>query len=292
MHLGSTAITPECAWLASAVAGAGIGSAYLWTGKTETRISLLEILAAACVVFAAQACNIPLGEISSAHFVGGVFLASCLGTLRGLWIMSLVLFLQAILLGDGSLTSLGMNICNMALIPALLVQFADRYQIRSRLAIALLSGLSVLLAALAIGLEARWGRSIHDLQMWPAFMQSLMFWHILAAAVEILATYVCLRAWNWASQQSPNLRLRTFSTAIVLACLVAMNASILSSELPDGYETAAESSLSYLLQGQAFSLLNLWPHQSFVMAIGMACIVFSSYLLNRISLIKTKTANM
>lgn len=247
MHLGNGAITPECAALTYSAAAAGLA-----VGATALRSVKMEKwqLAAAlgCAVFAAQAINVPITSGMSAHLLGGVLLAACLGPGLGAWTMALVLTLQALLLGDGGLSSLGANIVNMALLPAGLVLVAKRGTSarlsieKSPLALAALSGLAVVLAAGLIVGEAALFRPATELSEWSNFASRMMAYHLVIGLLEAGATFaivsiaqssVAARRW----QTSPRLVLGCAAALLLAAMLLPI-----SSSLPDGYEAAAESS--------------------------------------------------
>ena len=118
MHLGNGAITPECAALGFLAAGVGVGVSGWMARKSARSISLPKAAALGTLVFAAQMINVPVLQTSSAHFVGGVLLAELLGPALGVLTMAAVLLVQAVVLGDGGLAVLGVNIVNMVLVPA------------------------------------------------------------------------------------------------------------------------------------------------------------------------------
>src|SRR5262245_42363432 len=102
MHLGNGAITPECVALTYTAAAAGLaaGAAEMRrAGLTRDKLALAAGLG--CLVFAAQAVNVPILPGTSGHLVGGVLLAWVLGPGLGAWTMAVVLAAQAMLLGDG-----------------------------------------------------------------------------------------------------------------------------------------------------------------------------------------------
>src|SRR5688500_12122204 len=128
MHLGNGALTPECAYLTLGAAAASLGFAAAQVRREPLdghRLATAGALSAA--IFAAQMVNVPVLPFSSAHLVGGVLLAWCLGPALGSLCMAAVLLVQALLLGDGGLLALGANIINMAFVPAGLVWLVRRY---------------------------------------------------------------------------------------------------------------------------------------------------------------------
>ncbi len=81
----------------------------------EEKLPLVAVLAAA--IFALQSFNLPVSMGTSGHLVGGALAAIILGSpFAAIFILTLVLIVQAILFGDGGITTLGANIINMGVI--------------------------------------------------------------------------------------------------------------------------------------------------------------------------------
>ncbi|MDX1943924.1 MAG: energy-coupling factor ABC transporter permease [Pirellulaceae bacterium] len=238
MHLGNGAITPECAALTWGAAAAGLGLAG-WLARRDgidrERLALAGGLGA--LVFAAQAINVPLLPGTSAHLVGGVLLAWAVGPGLGAWTMALILTLQAVLLGDGGLLSLGANILNMAILPAGLVA-AVRPERDSAPAWkpALLAAISVPLAALLIVGQTALFRG-GELAGWSDFAARMVVTHLWIGVAEGGLTLLLVLALAMLTQPAARWRqaMAALAGALVLACLVP-----LSSSLPDGYEAAAQ----------------------------------------------------
>jgi cobalt/nickel transport system permease protein len=82
---------------------------------SEEKIPLIAVLAAG--IFAIQAFNLPVGMGTSGHLVGGALVANLLGSpFAAVFILTLVLLVQAVLFGDGGITTMGVNIINMGVI--------------------------------------------------------------------------------------------------------------------------------------------------------------------------------
>ncbi len=262
MHLGNGAITPECVAITLSAASAGLGlcawSAWqsltrsVSAGSDTTRPSLTHRVTMAAglgaFIFAAQAVNVPILPGVSAHLVGGVLLAWALGPALGSLTMALVLALQALLLGDGGPLALGANIINMALIPAALVAIAqragwlttERTSIGGRevATVAALSAAAVVLAAGLIVVEVALFKSGGELAGWTSFAQQMVSIHLLIGLTEGAATGLIVAALASVASPAGSLSLRPALVTAVLAILTAL-AVPFSSELPDGYEYAA-----------------------------------------------------
>lgn len=70
-------------------------------------------------VLAAQAINLPLVAGVSAHAIGAGLVTLVLGPSAAIVVLGAVLLIQSTLLADGGLTVLGINLLNIAVIPAL-----------------------------------------------------------------------------------------------------------------------------------------------------------------------------
>src|SRR6187397_3269072 len=111
----------------------------------------------AAFVFAAQMLNFPVASGTSGHLIGGLLAAVLVGPTVAVVCVTVVLVVQALLFADGGLSALGLNIVNLALVPALLGYpvFVVLRQLlpRSRASIVVASGvtagITVVLASLA-----------------------------------------------------------------------------------------------------------------------------------------------
>ena len=70
----------------------------------------------AAFVFATQMINFPVGAGTSGHLLGGALAAALVGPWTGVLVITVVLFVQALLFADGGLTALGTNITLMGLV--------------------------------------------------------------------------------------------------------------------------------------------------------------------------------
>lgn len=88
-----------------------------WARKnlTQSKIAVLAVIAAG--IFALQAFNLPTGFGVSGHLVGGALAAIVLGSpFAAVFVISIVLIIQALIFGDGGVLALGANIINMSVI--------------------------------------------------------------------------------------------------------------------------------------------------------------------------------
>lgn len=83
--------------------------------ELEERTAPLAGLVAA-FVFATQMINFPVGAGTSGHLLGGALAAALVGPWTGVLVITVVLFVQALLFADGGLTALGTNVTLMGLV--------------------------------------------------------------------------------------------------------------------------------------------------------------------------------
>jgi cobalt/nickel transport system permease protein len=125
---------------------------------SDKQIPLMATLTA--MFFAAQMMNYPIIGGTTAHLLGGPILAITLGPYAGLVSMTVILLIQALLFGDGGITTFGANVWNMGVVgvfvPYLVYVLALKIR-KGRMAMligAFLGGLlGDLLAAISAGLE-------------------------------------------------------------------------------------------------------------------------------------------
>lgn len=92
---------------------------YLSAKKIQKTLQAREIpMIALCAsfVFVIMMFNIPIPGGSTGHIVGGVILASIIGPWAGVISLSIAIAIQAVLFGDGGITTLGANCFNIAFI--------------------------------------------------------------------------------------------------------------------------------------------------------------------------------
>jgi len=154
----------------------------VWARQQQQAVPMLATLAAG--VFAIQALNIPVPWGTSGHMTGGVLAAILLGSpWAGVFILTIVLLIQAFLFADGGITVLGANILNMGVISS----FAGYYTyvvLRSRAgavwASFLGAWLGLELAALATAVELGFAGTF------PMF-EGLFFMGIYHAVIGLVA---------------------------------------------------------------------------------------------------------
>lgn len=154
MHLADGIVQPTALVLGISACGVAGCALALRRGRIVGPSGAAWTGTLAAFVLAAQAVNVPVLPGASAHVVGGGLLTLALGPALSIAAMSAVLLMQALLLGDGGITMIGINLFNLALIPALTVEGARRLcgHSRRRLQVAAFAGtaLSSVLGALSL----------------------------------------------------------------------------------------------------------------------------------------------
>jgi len=125
----------------------------------ESRAAFTGLVAA--FIFAAQMLNFPVASGTSGHLLGGLLAAVLVGPWLGSLAVTVVLVVQSLLFADGGLSALGLNIVNMALLPAIggyaLFWLVRRALPRTRASVvaatAVTAFCSVVLASLAFTVE-------------------------------------------------------------------------------------------------------------------------------------------
>jgi cobalt/nickel transport system permease protein len=245
MHLGNGAITPACAVYSAGLAAAGLGTALValnQQGLTGSRA--LKAGALGLLVFGMQMINVPVTSFSSAHLVGGVLLAALVGPGLGALTMAFVLLLQAVILHDGALSTLGVNIINMALIPAALVAWAQARKHAGVWSLGLVAVVSVLATAGVIVAEVAAFRRPGLGTSLAVFAQQMLFNHLWVSLGEGLVTLGALALVSAAQVKHLERRAPAYlAGAVTLAGLVlALASPWLTSSKPDGYQAALQAS--------------------------------------------------
>jgi cobalt/nickel transport system permease protein len=101
---------------AVAVAGLGVCVRHARLDVTERQLPLAGLSAAFFLVL--EAPLIPVAVGSSGHLLGGTLAVALLGPWLGPVVITVVTVVQALFAGDGGLSTLGVNVVNLALVPA------------------------------------------------------------------------------------------------------------------------------------------------------------------------------
>jgi cobalt/nickel transport system permease protein len=163
--------------------------------KASYSKSLASLLAiSSAFVFAAQMINFPIAYGTSGHLVGGTFLSVLLGPHAAVLGMTVVLLMQALFFADGGITAFGANIFNMAIIGGfsffIIRILAGKSEKGSRFytSVFAASWLSVVLGALACGLEIGFSPVFSQAGGVSVTVPAMLFWHVLIGLGEAVIT--------------------------------------------------------------------------------------------------------
>ncbi|MGH3872367.1 MAG: energy-coupling factor ABC transporter permease [Pseudonocardiaceae bacterium] len=118
MHIPDGFVSAPVAVAGAVVAVAGLGLCARRAGLevTERQLPLAGLAAAFFLVLDAPI--IPIGVGTSGHLLGGTLAVALLGPWLGPVVITVVAVVQALFLGDGGVSALGVNVVNLALVPA------------------------------------------------------------------------------------------------------------------------------------------------------------------------------
>lgn len=194
MHVPDGFLSPAICVLMYAISIAFLIWSWRNARVTYSR-SLAPLLAvSSAFVFAAQMINFPILYGTSGHLVGGTFLSVILGPYAAILSMTVVLMMQALFFADGGLSTFGANVFNMAVIGGLsffLVRFLTKDPKRSGrffLSIFMTSLASVVLGALACGLQIGFSPVFSEAGGVAVTVPAMLFWHVLIGLGEAAIT--------------------------------------------------------------------------------------------------------
>lgn len=237
MHIPSEMLSGAVCPVTAAVSLVGVAaSAALLVRRPASAPRAGDFALTGAAVFALQMLNYPVWGGISGHLIGGVFASALLGVPGGVLCMALVLLAQTLLFADGGLLMLGANVLNMALLGAgvgglLMTWLRGRGWARGA-AVALAGGASVMLAAVALGVELlACGKA-------PlSAVGTLLAVHLALACVEGVATLGLLALVRPAEGVALPRRGTVALTALVAAALLL---SPFASAFPDAFEWTME----------------------------------------------------
>lgn len=120
MHIPDGFVSPPVAVAGAAVAAAGLAVCVHRAGRevSERQLPLAGLAAAFFLVL--QAPIIPVAVGTSGHLLGGTLAVALLGPWLGPVVITVVTVVQTLFTGAGGLSTLGVNLVNLALVPAAL----------------------------------------------------------------------------------------------------------------------------------------------------------------------------
>jgi cobalt/nickel transport system permease protein len=195
MHIPDGFLTGEAAALGTATAVAGL-SVCLRGARRSMREKDLPLAGLAAAFFlVAEAPMVPITVGTQGHLLGGAIAVVLLGPWAGALTIAVVCAIQALVLGDGGITTLGLTITNLALVPAFVgypLLLALRRPLGIPTAAAATAAVSVLLAATIFLAEVELGATVEIDR--TAIAVSILGSYAVIAAIEAGLTFVIVRA--------------------------------------------------------------------------------------------------
>jgi cobalt/nickel transport system permease protein len=195
MHIPDGFLTGEAAALGTATAVAGLAVCLRGARRSMREKDLPLAGLAAAFFLVAEAPMVPITVGTQGHLLGGALAVALLGPWAGALTIAVVCAIQALVLGDGGITTLGLTITNLALVPAF-VGYPLLLALRRPLGVApaagLIAAVSVLLAATIFVLEVELGAAVHIDR--TAIAVSILGSYAVIAAIEAGLTFLIVRA--------------------------------------------------------------------------------------------------
>jgi cobalt/nickel transport system permease protein len=120
MHIPAGFLTGVAAAIGAVTAAVGVGICLRGAARTARERDLPVAGLAAAFFVVGDAPLVPVTVGTQAHLLGGALAVALLGPWLGGLTITVVCLIQALLLGDGGVTTLGLTITNLALVPAFL----------------------------------------------------------------------------------------------------------------------------------------------------------------------------
>ena len=195
MHIPDGFLTGEAAAIGAVTAVAGLSVCLRGASRTVRERDLPVAGLAAAFFLVGDAPMVPITVGTQGHLLGGTLAVALLGPWLGGLTIAVVCAIQALVLGDGGVTTLGLTITNLALVPAFVgypLLLVLRRVVPLALACGMTAAVNVLLAAAIFVTEVSLGAAEHvDMS---ALAWSTMGAYAVIAVLEGTITAVIVRA--------------------------------------------------------------------------------------------------
>jgi cobalt/nickel transport system permease protein len=195
MHIPDGFLTGEAALVGTATGTAGLAVCLRGAARSMREKDLPLAGLAAAFFLVAEAPMVPITVGTQGHLLGGALAVALLGPWVGALTIAVVCAIQALVLGDGGITTLGLTITNLALVPAFVgypLLLALRRVMPVAFACAAVAAVSVLLAAAVFVVELELGAAVSIDR--TAIAASILGSYAIIAALEAGLTFVIVRA--------------------------------------------------------------------------------------------------
>ena len=257
MHMFNAMVSPAVCAATNLTAAALVGYAIVKLRRSNLPLRKMAPMMAvsAAFIFAAQMLNFSLpGTEVSGHLIGGILLASLLGPWASTLTMAAVITLQCLLMGDGGIMALGCNIINMAVIPCMVVYpILMRPLLRRKNMTGIVMGsIFASVAALLLGAASlSVMTALSGTMPLGEFMPYMLQVHLLIGLAEGLITALALglvfrlrpEMLGEMNEEFAPIKRSTLAVIAAMALLIAVSASLVASQYPDGMEWSIEQVL-------------------------------------------------
>src|SRR5919206_2278815 len=118
MHIPDGFLTGEAAAIGAVTGAAGVAVCLRGAARSVRERDLPVAGLAAAFFLVGDAPMVPITVGTQGHLLGGTLAVALLGPWLGGLTIAVVCAIQALVLGDGGITTLGLTITNLALVPA------------------------------------------------------------------------------------------------------------------------------------------------------------------------------
>ncbi len=186
--------------LPTSAAAAAIAAAAVTVSARRAKVGLQQKATTTPAVVAAyllvaELLVVPLGVGTGAHLVGTGLAAVLVGPELAIVCVTVVVLVQALVLADGGVTAIGLNVVNNGVVPALVAWTLFRALTTARASRPMAAGIAAGLATLAAGAAAAVEFTIGGTDVIPAraVAAALGAGHLVVAVVEGVLTALVVR---------------------------------------------------------------------------------------------------
>jgi cobalt/nickel transport system permease protein len=195
VHIPDGFLTGEAAAIGAVTGTAGVAVCLRGARQSMRERDLPLAGLAAAFFLVGDAPMVPITIGTEGHLLGGTLAVALLGPWLGGLTIAVVCVIQALVLGDGGITTLGLTVTNLALVPAFVgypLILAFRRVVSLPLACAFAAVVDVMLAACIFVAEMTLGAAVHiDTR---ALAASTLGAYAVISVIEATITAVVVRA--------------------------------------------------------------------------------------------------
>lgn len=249
MHIPDLMLQGAICPITSTISVIAVSGAAYFATKCQTKPENGYFAAITALIFALQMLNFPISSGTSGHLLGGIMAASLLGVPFAILSMSIIITIQAVLFSDGGLTTLGVNIFNMAILGAgcggFLYEKLTANYINQNWAMIFTAWLTVIIASLAVSIELALDGQIPFVTVAIAMLHK----HSLIGIGEAIITIGCYQLFYVTATNNKKFN---FIHPLIMAVIIGAIISPHASNLPDGLEWVAARYQIFHEQAPAF----------------------------------------